>query len=255
MLQSYASTEAAVQNARSAGIAAELSSSFDFSVKKTGKSSQVAFAVFGSGKEELLRGEVEVFKSEDSGGSGRNRETTGHRLQLFAAEGGRHICAFPSGLEAAPARMVDDLHGGDFFRDIGFQPEGALHLPLLQVMRLPKWGASGSKRSNVGKPARLDKEHGVEGKASPLAKKVEPEIPASKASAPVNFMDLVKDFNEGQERLPKAEGLSETELLQVHQVGTQSEDAHKELLAKVAARNPRASDVRTESSHGILSDL
>jgi len=151
--------------------------------------------------------------------------------------------------------MVDDLHGGDFFRDIGFQPEGALHLPLLQVMRLPKWGASGSKRSNVGKPARLDKEQGMEGKASPLiAKKVE-DPPASAPSAPVNFMDLVKDFNEGQERLPKAEGLSETELLQVHQVGTHSEDAHKELLAKVAARNPRASDVHTKSSHGILSDL
>ncbi|CAE7441715.1 unnamed protein product [Symbiodinium natans] len=60
MFRSYASNEVAVQNARSAGISASLSTRFDFSLEKAGRGHTLAFSVMGSENEELLLGQVEV---------------------------------------------------------------------------------------------------------------------------------------------------------------------------------------------------
>ena len=277
MLRSFASTEAAVRSAHAAGIAAEFSSRFDFSVNTSGKSSRLAFAV-GSASNELLMGEVEVVKNEESGGRGLSNRG-GYRLQLFASEGGRHICAFPNGLEAAPARMVDDIHGGDFFHDIDFQPEGVLHLPVLQVMRLPTWGKRGQSKhtsldslgslGSLGRShAPLDKEQ-RQGTVSSLTPKqtkqtvASPAPPAPPAPAPpaptsqsVNFMDLVNELNEGKEK-PRGE-LSEIDLLQAHQERVPNQNAHHELLAKVAEQNPRAGSSTNTDRHlpnAILQEL
>jgi len=266
MLRSFASTEAAVRSAHAAGIAAEFSSRFDFSVNTSGKSSCLAFAV-GSANNELLMGEVEVVKNEESGGSGGLSNRGGYRLQLFASEGGRHICAFPTGLEAAPARMVDDIHGGDFFHDIDFQPEGVLHLPVLQVMRLPTWGKRGqgnhTSLGSLGSFGRsyalLDKEQG-QGTVSSLTTKQTKQTVASPAppSQSVNFMDLVNELNEGKEkpRDPRGE-LSEIDLLQAHQERVPNQNAHQELLAKAAEQNPRARSSTTDRHlpNAILQEL
>ncbi|CAJ1331676.1 unnamed protein product [Effrenium voratum] len=249
MLQSYASTEAAVRAIRSSGISAELSSSFDFSVESPNspaKPSSLRFAV-ATPFEELLTGEVEVFR-QDSEGAPATR--AGFRMQLFAARGGRHICGFPGGLAAAPARLVGDLHGGDFFREVGFQPEGALHLPALQVMRLPSWGAQTAPQRDTARAKST-----TQGKASPLAAKTAPQ---SAPAEPTNFMDLVRDFNEGQAKMPAAAEMSQAELLQVHQEQASVPDEHSQLLAKIAASNPRArvGEVRENALAGnILEEL
>eukprot|EP00439_Symbiodinium_sp_Y106_P085246 s1099_g27.t4 len=60
MFRSYASNEAAVLSARSAGISAQLSTRFEFSLERAGRGHILAFSVMGSEDDELLLGKVEV---------------------------------------------------------------------------------------------------------------------------------------------------------------------------------------------------
>eukprot|EP00913_Durusdinium_trenchii_P029651 g27792.t1 len=185
------------------------------------------------------------------------REFFLQRMLLSEEERGRHVCAFPSHLEAKPARLVQDLEGGDFFRQIRFQPEGALHLPLLQVMRLPSWGLNPAV--DPAPPVSEVALSPVASRASrlPRAKLADAEVLDRGAPQAMNFMDLVKDFNEGQGKLPNAKELSESDLLLVHQDQAAAEDTHSALLAKVAAQNPRAraEATRNDFANNILNEL
>ncbi|CAE7211889.1 unnamed protein product [Symbiodinium sp. CCMP2592] len=66
MLRSYASNEAAVLSARSAGISAQLSTRFEFSLEKAGRGHILAFSVMGSEDDELLLGKVEVIRAAEA---------------------------------------------------------------------------------------------------------------------------------------------------------------------------------------------
>eukprot|EP00439_Symbiodinium_sp_Y106_P085172 s1099_g27.t2 len=202
-------------------------------------------------------------------GADPRRGDQGYRLQLFVAEGNdgrgaRHICSFPSGLQAAPARIVEDMHGGDFFRDVGFQPEGAMHLPSLQVVRLPSWGGvthATAAASAIQSSQPVPRQAPPSGRTTPL---VQAPVESAPARGQSDFMDMVREFNEGH-GVPKTQPVSETpDLLQQHlhkEIGYWSlpaTDPRSELLAAIASRptlpsrsQPKAEQLRTN----ILEDL
>ncbi|CAE7651037.1 STE20 [Symbiodinium sp. CCMP2456] len=244
MFRSYASNEAAVLSARSAGISAQLSTRFEFSREKAGRGHILAFSVMGSEDDELLQGKVEVINShggegDTTGMADPRRGDQGYRLQLFVAEGNdgrgaRHICSFPSGLQAAPARIVGDMNGGDFFRDVGFQPEGAMHLPSLQVVRLPSWGGmthATSAASAIQSSQPAQRQASASGRTTPL---VQAPVESAPARGQSDFMDMVREFNEGH-AVPKTQPVSETpDLLQQHLHKEPATDPRSELLAAIA---------------------
>ncbi|CAE7679013.1 unnamed protein product, partial [Symbiodinium necroappetens] len=210
-----------------------------------------------------------------------------YRLQLFVAEGprpalflrrlqhfldcagndgrgARHICSFPSGLQAAPARIVGEMNGGDFFRDVGFQPEGAMHLPSLQVVRLPSWGGmthATSAASAIQSSPPAPRQASSSGRTTPL---VQAPVESAPARGQSDFMDMVREFNEGH-AVPKTRPVSETpDLLQQHLhkepflTQEPATDPRSELLAAIASRptlpsrsQPKAEQLRTN----ILEDL
>ncbi|CAE7942075.1 unnamed protein product [Symbiodinium sp. KB8] len=183
-------------------------------------------------------------EGDTTGMADPRRGDQGYRLQLFVAEGNdgrgaRHICSFPSGLQAAPARIVGEMNGGDFFRDVGFQPEGAMHLPSLQVVRLPSWGGmthATSAASAIQSSPPAPRQASASGRTTPLVQAPVESAQPSKAPArgQSDFMDMVREFNEGH-AVPKTRPVSEMpDLLQQHLHKEPATDPRSELLAAIA---------------------
>ncbi|CAE7748178.1 unnamed protein product, partial [Symbiodinium pilosum] len=132
------------------------------------------------------------------------------------------------------------LHGGDFLRDIGFQPEGALHLPILQVVRLPSWGGSTSRAATAplsSQPVQQASGSGRQSKLTP-AQARQPNLPlASQRRGQSDFMDMVREFNEGSSIPQPSPGSETPDLLQRHlHKETPAIDPSSELLAAIASR-------------------
>eukprot|EP00930_Biecheleria_cincta_P075186 TRINITY_DN62360_c0_g1_i1.p1 TRINITY_DN62360_c0_g1~~TRINITY_DN62360_c0_g1_i1.p1 ORF type:complete len:433 (-),score=64.33 TRINITY_DN62360_c0_g1_i1:55-1353(-) len=260
MFRSFASTEAAVALGRAVSIDTLPTEQFTFGPDPD-RPNWLSFSAVGTDGEEVLRGSVELSPGNTaahaSSGDGQAAAGApaagGYRLQTFVGglEGQkdsrrtvRHLCAFPSGLPALPARLAGDVHGGDLLRDLDFEVDGALHLPMLQLVRLPPWGGSGSSSRDSSCGSGAERAPSVPGvdvsgrrSTSSSGSSVVRE-PASdrravprreSAEGPTDFMDLLQDFNNRQDsgkgdrfRVPDTSRASDGSFpFHLHQAGTE----------------------------------